>query len=254
MIFRRSGIMIAMLCLLASPARARQGTDSANAFFSIHADGRPLRVYIDTAELGTTPLDSVPVRPGLHLLRCMPLDSLRWAAVFYSESLAVAGGEQIRRTIPSPEPRRIESCPFGAQVLVDGRPAGETPLEIMAGGTMPIAFSRHYYESGSAMVGGDTLLVLTALRGLPDAPRSPYLSEERFRNPAPIYLTAGAAILTGAAAAYFKLKADGEYADYRLNGTPGALEEVHRNDNRAGVALVLCQVNLLGLAYLLFSR
>jgi len=34
----------------------------------------------------------------------------------------------------------------------------------------------------------------------------------------------------------------------------GVSPEAHRNDNRAGAAFVVCQVSILGLAFLLFSR
>jgi hypothetical protein len=237
-----------------SYAQHVSGEGERCAVLSVQAGDQPVRVYLDETPVGRTPADSVVLRPGAYLLRCLPLDSVEWTETSYAESLVVSGGEHIQRIIFLPPAHRIESRPFGAQILADGHPAGETPLSLRAMGNASIAFSLHGYRSGTAVVAGDTLLLLTPLSEIPNAPRSPYLSEEHFRNPVPIYVTAGAAILTGAAAAYFKLKADGEYADYRLNGTPGALEEVHRNDTRAGIALVLCQVNILGLAYLLFSR
>lgn len=212
-------------------------------------------MYLDDSGLGVTPLRMVPIPAGPHLLRCLNGDSLRWSMAVYAESLSAAAGENITRVNAVPVLRRIQIIPFGALMETGGKRAGTTPAEIELRGAVPIVFSRQYYEGSAAVVTGDTTIVLAPLRvEAPDIPRSPYLAEVNFRNPLPIYLTAGTAVVAGAVAAYFKLKADGEYADYAPGGGVGVSPEAYRNDNRAGAAFVICQVSILGLAFLLFSR
>ncbi len=73
-------------------------------------------------------------------------------------------------------------------------------------------------------------------------------------NPLPVYLTTAGAVLSGAAAAYFKVQADNHYNSYLYSGDQQLLDKVKREDIAAGIALAVCQINLVTLTYLLLSR
>jgi hypothetical protein len=77
------------------------------------------------------------------------------------------------------------------------------------------------------------------------------ISETR-PSSARLYLTGGGAILAGAAAAYFKVKADNANNDYLLAGDPASLSDRNRFDTASGVFLVVTQLSLgLFLAFLM---
>ena len=67
-----------------------------------------------------------------------------------------------------------------------------------------------------------------------------------------LYLTGGGAIFAGAAAAYFKAKADNANDDYLLTRDPAFSSARDRFDTTSGVFLVVTQVSLgLFLAFLM---
>jgi formylglycine-generating enzyme required for sulfatase activity len=86
-------------------------------------------VQLDGRALGSTPLTDVEMTPGLHRLEFS-------APRFLSEvrELAVEGGgarqELVVALTPNWAPVTLTTEPPGAEVLVDGAPAGTTPIEL----------------------------------------------------------------------------------------------------------------------------
>jgi hypothetical protein len=67
------------------------------------------------------------------------------------------------------------------------------------------------------------------------------------------YLAGGATILSGVAAAYFKIKADDRNALYELTGDPALRDETHRLDTAAGISLLATEIGFALLTYYLLS-
>ncbi|WP_337872828.1 PEGA domain-containing protein [Ignavibacterium sp.] len=59
----------------------------------------------------------------------------------------------------------------------------------------------------------------------------------------------GSAIALGAVTAYFKLKADDKFDEYRFSGDRKFLDETHRYDTISGISLALFQINFGYLIY-----
>ena len=151
----------------------------------------------------------------------------------------------------------ITSQPYGATVKENGDFLGETPLYISSTGSHRlISLNKDGYQSTTMPLDHDVRVSLQPNAGTMTGggETSPYLSINRTKSALPIYLTTAASVLAGATAAYFKIKADDAYGDYRQNGDQASLDRVHRDDTLAGVSLVLCEVNILALTYFLFSH
>jgi hypothetical protein len=73
-------------------------------------------------------------------------------------------------------------------------------------------------------------------------------------NNLPLYLTSSAAVVSGAVAAYFKIKADNLYDEFERTGDNSALDDVKTYDTVSGIALGVCEINLGLLTYLLLSK
>jgi len=69
----------------------------------------------------------------------------------------------------------------------------------------------------------------------------------------PLYLTTAGAVLGGIVAAYFKVQADNYYSDYE-NGDQSVRGKIKTRDTISGIALGVCEVNLVALTYLLLTR
>ena len=215
------------------------------------------RVYADTQYLGSTPL-SASLNDGSHILRYVPPDADRWLSVTVIETLTVHPGDQLLRTIEFPILYHITTEPYGATVRRNGVPVGKTPLDLRLSSMKDlITVTRDGYNEATVPLTGDEHRVHVLLRSLGGEMadrQSVYLSREQSRSPVPIYITTGATILTGAAAAFFKIRADNYYSDYKRTGNEGSLAQVHGLDVASGVSLAASELSLMALAYVLLSR
>jgi len=225
------------------------------AYLTVLSDTRPFRIYLDTAFLGQTPLDSLPVPVGQHLLRAVPGDPMLWQSVPVIETLQCAEGRLITQHVRFRRFAFVNSQPYGALVREDTNVIGQTPLELpLADSLRCLTLSKPGFQDLVSCVSADTLLTLSPVRGIFTGAGSPFLFQNSSKGDLPVYLTAAAAVIAGVGSAYFKIKADNFNMDYTNTGNTADLSRIHHYDTLAGVSLVICQVNLLGLAYFLFTR
>ena len=85
-------------------------------------------------------------------------------------------------------------------------------------------------------------------------PKPEYLTDGSGKSMLPTFLAAGAAVASGAAAAYFKARADREYALYRITGDVATLDQVRKNDLLSGIALAIAEISIGYLVIELLSR
>lgn len=69
------------------------------------------------------------------------------------------------------------------------------------------------------------------------------LKNEPFVNTTMFKILTGSAIVLGAVTAYFKLKADDKFDEYRFSGDKKLLDETNRLDTISGISLTLFQIN-----------
>lgn len=225
---------------------------------TIHSRPDSLRIYLDTLFLGMTPLNEVPVAAGTHTLALFHVADKRWSAFAYAETLVIREGEHVTRELSLPTIYHLVTDPYGASVFLDDSLLGLTPLYLFAGPEAKMfKVTKAGFEEQLVPVGGDATEVRVALKPLPGAPptrSSLFLSSDESNNPLPIYLSTGAAVVSGVAAAYWKTRADSYYADYRQSGDPSTLDHVRHFDLLSGIALVTSEISFLLLTYQLISR
>ncbi len=232
--------------------------DSAMATLTLSSNPQGAKVYIDSLFVGRTPLDSQRIAPGKHVLRCVHPNSPSWAAPMITETLAVSASGHLGRTLTFPTLYVVKSYPYGAIVRYRDSILGTTPYMLSANsGKDFVTLSKEGYEDVILPLtppGGEIFAQLRSLLKNPAGESSFIVSGEQSKNLFPVYLASGTTVLAGVAAAYFKIKADGRYNDYRLSGDTGTLDEVHRLDRFSGIALVTSELSLIALSYLLLSR
>ena len=230
---------------------------SMRAMISVQAALPGVRVYVDSQYVGTTPFDSIRIADGIHILRFIHPQAKRWVNEAITETVSVHPGEFLIRKVVFPDFLFVTSEPSGATVRAYDRMLGETPLSLRSSDAPTfITISKDGFQEATVPAATTVDVSLQPLVGtaLAASAISPFLSTNDTKTSLPIYLTTAAAVISGTAAAYFKIKADNAYSDYRQNGDQASLDRVHRNDTFSGVGLVACEVNLLALTYFLFSR
>ena len=233
-------------------------TQFSHALLTVRSSLPGVRVFIDTFALGTVPLDTVAIDTGGHILHFVHPDGNQWLYPAMTETLIVHPSEHIERTVHFMELYSVTSEPYGATVQWNDSVLGQTPLRIPLPSSHPvIMLSKDGFQKETVPLSSDVRnmhVVLHPLTGGMGSASSLYLTQQQSKNSMPLYLATGATVLTGAAAAYFKIKADNAYLDFRRNGDQSSLDQVHKFDTLSGVSLVVSELNLLLLTYLLLSR
>src|SRR5437879_4571951 len=228
------------------PADTTAAAQAQAPTLEVRTERPGVRVYADTAFLGTTPLGAVRIGEGMHIIHYVSPETHSWLNPAVIETLTVHPGEQLVRTVAFPFVYHVTSEPYGATVRRNGSVLGLTPLDIRLSSPLSVVtVSKEGYQEASIPLAGDQREVHVLLHpseGGPPAQPSAYLSGEQSKSALPIYITTGATVLTGAAAAYFKIKADNYYDLYRRTGDEGNLSQVRRLDVASGITLAASEL------------
>jgi hypothetical protein len=236
------------------PAPSR---DSAYALLSVATSPESAWVMIDSVVMGRTPCTLKIAAPAHHRLRIQHPDITNWLNESVEDTLDVVPGQQISRMYALEAWTLVLSSPMGAEITAGDSVLGNTPLIVRPGEISPAApltFRLKGYERATANLGLAARGILRIpLRARPDAEPS---FDQTTIAPQPshlrLYLAGGGAVLAGAAAAYFKMKADDANNEYLLTKNPGSASDRDRFDTTSGVFLIVTQVSLgLFLAFLM---
>jgi hypothetical protein len=152
----------------------------------------------------------------------------------------------------------VTSSPSGAEVFQGDSLLGTTPLLVPTGRVSPGALLRlrkRGYNAAIANMGqGQRGILSVPLMASNDPTTEP--DQSLLPQTAPsslrLYLSGGGAVVAGAAAAYFKVKADNRNGDYLATGNPMMASDRDRFDTASGVFLAAAEVSIgLFMAFLL---
>ncbi len=227
---------------------------SQQAMLTVHSNVSGVKVISDSTLLGISPVDSLTIPSGTHVFRYIHPDIHNWLLPAKIETILVHPSEHIVRSVDFPAVYQLYSEPSGAIVRHNDSIIGQTPLLIALSSSHGILnLSKTGYSDVQMPLpseGGSVFAVLPSN----NERVSPFVDNEQIKNLTPVYLTSGAAVVSGAIAAYFKIKADNMYTEYRGTGDPGILAQVRRYDTVSGIALSASEVSLFMLSYFLLSR
>jgi len=256
---KRGSIILVLLLvgrsLSAGGVVAGDTSGPGGAAFSVQSNIPGVKVVVDTMFVGETPILEQAITAGTHVLHFVHPGANNWLLPPIVETIAVRPSDHFDRTVIFPTVYHIVSDPYGAAVHYHDSVIGLTPLIFAVSSTTGILqLTKDGYDEVSLPLPSEGGIVHTVLRSRGGVAPSPLVNGEQAKSLTPVYLTSGAAVVSGMLAAYFKIKSDGKYDDYRANGDHVALEEVRRYDAISGVAIAVSEVNLLLLSYFLLSR
>jgi hypothetical protein len=177
-------------------------------------------------------------------------------------------------TVSAPSTARlIVTCDLdGSTVFLDGSAAGITPLtldsvaigshHLLVLGKNSVSWFRKADSTDVVLMPGETrqlkfsvLLPFSFAPG-PGGANSPIVLKKNGTDGRTIgiWVSGGAAVAAGLAAAYFKLSADDRNDTYLRNGNAALLDERKRLDFAAGVALVFTQLGFILFSYFLLGE
>lgn len=259
-------LLATLVPLLLHGQTARPDTTTAQPTFGrliIEADTDSALVFIDSVRTGRTPLACDSLEPRRYVVRVAHPDLGSWLGITATDTVDVQGGEThvIRFTVRPLV--HILTHPSGADLYIDDSLAGATPVLVRTNRFRPgsmLKLAKEGYTSATmpaSAITGTVLNVPLASAWQPYPPDgAAHLSGEVAWNSRKVglYVSGGAAVLTGIAAAYFKIAADERQASFLETGNPAFLSERRKLDTWAGVSFALTQIGLAIFSYLLISE
>ena len=221
-------------------------------------------VFIDAGWKGLTPLSLNDLTPGTHRLVLQQPDAESWLTSSIADTIRVVAGQPLTLRYRF-EPRYlIQSAPFDAEVALGDSIIGKTPLTLSAG--PPLLLDRKTtftirkpgYEAGTVDIGraqhGVLSVTLKHLWETNENQETVFRPDNgKISKPLRLTLAIAGTVVSGAAAAYFKIRADDRYLEYRRSGSPDLLAQSQRLDTAAAVALIATQIGVGLFTYFVLS-
>jgi len=257
-------LAIATLCLV-GPAISFAQTDTLRITDShvtiIKADVNGALVYIDDKFSGVVPLTIDTLSKGRHYVRVIDPDYSNWLTGVVEDTVNVTENSQTF-TYRIPRLVMINTDPFGADVMLGDSLLGQTPFVLDVDDGVELSEITLRKEGYSVSTLGSLVAkrgtFFTTLRrewdpGIGDMVVASAPLDGRHPHSTSLYITGAAAVLSGAASAYFKTRADREYYAYLFSGDPTRLSTTRRLDTSAGIALMATQISTFLFVYFLLS-
>ncbi|MBI4535423.1 MAG: PEGA domain-containing protein [Ignavibacteriae bacterium] len=255
-------LILGAAALVRCSASARESVDDTLkgefASITVQTDIDGAVVIIDSQRVGITPLVIDTLAPGWHRLTILHPDLYNWLAGTVSDSFSVNSGDA--RTLRYAFEARylVTSSPYGAEVLIRDSTAGTTPLVLKVDRSIRhVVIRKEGYEDTSVDLRSDHRGILnTNLKKVWQSETEPGLQDLDHSGPSSLrlYVTGAATVLSGAAAAYFKVKADNKYNQYLQTGDPSLRSETHRLDTASAIALAATQIGLGLFTYFILTE
>lgn len=252
-------ILVCIILALATarPAHSRPDSSQGRATLSVKSSTGDMDVFVDSDFLGKTPLVDAAIPAGSHIVRYLHPDHRSWSHAPLSETLIVADGENYTRTITPKVPTLVTSEPFGATVEEADTLLCTTPCimgSIAEVRTFRIA-KEGYVQREAIVFPGTARVHLVLVPDSTEAGKKEVGREIRYSsNTVSIFATGTAAILSGVAAAFFKIKADNLHAEYQRTGDQRLLDRIRSYDRVAGISLAASELSLILLSYVVLRE
>ena len=225
---------------------------------SVRSEFTGVRVFIDTTFLGTTPVENYVVAEGAHVLRFIHPANNEWLNSTVVETIFVHPSDHIERTAIFPHRWTIRSEPYGAIVQHQDSVIGTTPMILSAiSAKYIIRLTKENFQDiiiPLSNTGGEINMKMEPVERLIKNKYSSLQIEKQSDIPSSVYIAGGTVVVSGTVAAYFKIKSDRLYKDYRNTNSGSTLNQVRKLDIVSGVSLAVSEISLFLLSYLLLSK
>lgn len=242
-------LMVAVVPL--APAQA-QGEDRRDGPAYVHIDTNfpEALVFADSLLVGGASAMLLAVPPASRFIRLTAPNPDAWSIAPIARPLDVASGDTARVVMRFPYHYRIESEPFGADVLIEhleeGRYIGVTPLlhrseDPLEGSILVrrIGYVSQHVQPGKAVWNRHVVHLEPISEG--DTAAQMNLNPPRVYRAWIDYAALGTALAAGAIAVHYKFKADDLADEYERTRNEALTPRIETHDFRAAVAFGVMQ-------------
>jgi hypothetical protein len=246
--------------LATTPETDSSNTAALRCSLAIESTPESAYVLVDGRLAGQTPISVDSLGSGIHILTLQHPDVENWLTEPIIDTVKLLGGEHKALRYSLGTRYFITSIPFGAEVLVSDSVIGTTPIVTSPPLSLEsITLRKAGYEPTSVRPavnqGGIISIPLKKIWQNDENGWSYFKDNDgKSSKSAGLYIAGTATILSGVAAAYFKIKADDRYQQYLGSNNSSFLSQTNRLDTAAAIAIVATQVGLGLFTYFLFTQ
>jgi hypothetical protein len=250
----RSTILLCLLMAATFMSFSQQSQSPARLTIKTTPSGA--EVLLNNRFVGRTPL-VLTFEPGVIVLSLASPSVRDWNSVRKSDTLVVLPGQDFLYEKDLGETYSINSIPWGASVFRGAQQLGTTPLfwkGTLSEGEIVSLKKQGFDEVHFPLHQTYSLVRLSPVPALQTPLSGEVLSQEAIHgnsNFRSIYVSAATMIVSGVIAAYFKDRANKEFALYEQTGSVRHHDMTRRFDRQAGISLAITQISFGTLAYFL---
>lgn len=247
----RDSLLVAFAIALLVPS---VGVAQESVYVHVATNYPEAVLYADSVLVGTVADRPVAVPAHSRTLRLVPPDMDAWSISPVSAALDAEAGDTVAVRLDFPYHYRLESIPFGADVLIESDqrrdPIGVTPLLFRSKAPLQgrIVVSKAGYAI-ERLHPEDDVWNRYVVTLEPSDELDPTAAQVNWRPPRRHrawidYAALGATLAAGALAVHYKFRADDLYAEYEETEDLSLKPIIHRYDTRAGIAFGAMQLGI----------
>ncbi len=200
----------------------------------IYSDIPDVNIFINDSLLSEMDTIEIELADGVYFVRAEETSD-RWNSKSFSDTIYLSECETKILNYNFNTDLLIETVPSDAYVFVNDSLIGFTPIKVPSNLNEMKLLKPGYLEKKVFLLDNEIQKIELDFNGTMKT--EPFVNTTMFR-----FLT-GSAIVLGAVTAYFKLKADDKFDEYRFSGDKKFLDETNRFDTISGISLALFQIN-----------
>jgi hypothetical protein len=256
-------LLIILFLVGVADCQITTSSDTAStAFLTVLSPISALPVYLDSLQIGRTPLENCKITTGTHRLVVVSSYGMAWNADNYVQTFTAGPGQKLEFNAVLVPSLLLNTIPYGAKVYINGQLLGTTPLRIQTP-ALTARIEMEGYESRD--------ILLESLKGpahvVPLIPNANWLSTHQKQKhdhqrtikwrKRLMYGSLALAAVTGFTTARFRSRGDDAYAGYMSTAIPADMDRFYaksrKYDKYAGVSYVLFETGFVMTVYFFLS-
>lgn len=255
----------ASVSLFAGSAPDSTHSMSAKGFLTLTSAADSLIVFLDNHNIGKTPIYNALIDTGKHKLVVLNSKHTNWAAPDWQREFTISTDDTLVYNVQFIRFYYVNSLPYAAQVLYNGKLLGRTPLIV---DMLPqptdlliirkqgyLDFAIRPYEQSKRFF--DVKLQIDKISGEEKAKFAVSMKHRHIRKKIFTYSAIGLSIVSGLGSIYLKKLSDRKYDEYLNAGDPIQMsrlyDETKHLDTYAGISYGIFQVSFVTSIYLFLA-
>lgn len=235
-------INLLLICLFTSILFAQD----CKSKIIIQSDSDSIYVFINDSLITKTKYSEIDLAYGKYLIKLVG-DERIWNSGIVYDTLTLVNCESKIIRYKLPDKIYLDSNPQDAYIFAGDSLLGNTPMFINTA-IKNITLKKNGYSEYklSGLTAEDHIKVNMNFIG--NEKQKSFFTSTAFK------LLAGTALALGTASAYFKLKADNKFDEYKITKDKSLLDQTNKYDLISGITFTALQINLGFIVYKLFSE